>query len=211
MRRVLASFGFGPHAELLQIAIPGFARYAAAHGYDLFIPQASFFSDEAKSRPASWMKIPLLKRLFGDGAESVLWLDADVVVKRFDKDISDDCGDHPLHMVVHRTNDGAVPNAGVMYMRSSFSPHLDSVWDRSGFARSGGWWEQAAVIDLLGGDPDATPVAVPAGPLWSELPYEWNPHVRDSRGVPAGCRFFHATSFPDRVSCMREAARDAAT
>lgn len=210
MRRVLTSFGFGPHAELLQIAIPGFARYAAKHGYDLLIPQASFFSDDARARPPSWMKIPLIKRLLDDGAESVLWLDADVVVRRFDKDISDDCGDRrPLHMVVHHTSDGGVPNAGVMYMRKEFSPHLDSVWRQCNFARSSCWWEQAGLISVIGGDPDASPVSVPAGPLCGELPYEWNPHVMDSRSIPDDARFFHATCFGDRAGVMRKVASDA--
>ena len=51
---------------------------------------------------------------------------------------------------------------------------------------------------------DGHPVEVPAGRAWAELPYEWNPHARDSRGV-AGCRFFHATCFPDRKAAMIEA------
>jgi hypothetical protein len=81
---------------------------------------------------------------------------------------------------------------------------LESLWPLTGFSRSGCWWEQAALIAALGGDPDATPVDVPAGRAWAELPYEWNPHRRDARGVSA-CRFFHATCFPDRKAAMLEA------
>lgn len=210
MRRVLTSFGFGPHAELLQIAAPGFARYAAAHDYDLFIPRSGFFGDKDRERPPSWWKLPLIHHLITQGYDAVLWIDADVVIRRFDKDIAEDCGDQPMHMVVHHTNDGAVPNCGVWYLRRDFLPVSARLWNRDGFRRSAGWWEQAAVIDFLGGDPDATPVSVPDGPLWGQLPYEWNPHVRDSRSLPAESRFFHATCFDDhRAAAMREVAAHA--
>lgn len=207
MRRVLTSFGFGDHAAMLGIALPTFRRYAETHGYDLFIPHENFFADVVY-RPSSWRKIPLFRRLFGQGYDEILWIDADVVVRRFDRDIADDCTGEPIHMVVHETGDGSVPNCGVWFVRSSFTPYLETVWGLDGSRRSGVWWEQAAVISLLGGDPDAEKVLVPAGPLWGELPYEWNPHARDARGIPSSVRFFHATTLHDRAAHMRRAVGD---
>jgi len=204
-RRVLTTFGFGEHSRFLGISLPTFARYAAQHGYDLFVPQAGFFSGRDEGRSASWLKIPLLHSLFGYGYDEVLWIDADVVIRRFDRDIFDNCTLAPLHMVVHETKDGSVPNCGVWFVRSSFGPYLPAVWRLNGFRRENGWWEQAAVLSILGADPDAESVRVPPGPLWASIPYEWNPHALDPRGIPQDCRFFHATMVHDRAAAMRRA------
>jgi hypothetical protein len=196
MNRVLTTFAFGEQADLLSVSLPTFQRYAWEQGYDLFVPGERLFN-----RPWSWFKLPLIVSLLHQYDE-VLWLDADVVVRRFDKDIFDDAGDAPLAMVVHRTADGEVPNAGVWVVRSRALEFLENIWHLDGFKRSDGWWEQAAVIAGLGGDPDATPTSTPRSDAWTELPYEWNPHVRDARGVPDDCRFFHATTLPDRKAAM---------
>lgn len=205
MRRVLTTFGFGEHSLLLGISLPTFSRYAAAHGYDLFAPSSP---PAGFDRPPSWAKVPLISSLLAVGYDEVLWLDADVVVRRFDRDIAADCGPEPMHMAVHETNDGSVPNCGVWFVRTGAEEFLSQVWNRTGSRREGGWWEQAAVIACLGGDPDAEKVSVPSGPAWGQLPYEWNPHVLDARGIPDGSRFFHATMMHDRAAAMREAAGD---
>jgi len=205
MKKALTTFGLGPMAELLDISLPTFAWYAQTHGYDLFVPSGEQFS--SMRRPPSWGKIPLIMSLIQSGYDTVLWLDADVAVVRHDKDIVDDLPtEAPMGMVVHHTPDGAVPNCGVWLVRAESAEMLESLWPLNEFDRSACWWEQAALIAALGGDPDATPVAVPAGRAWAELPYEWNSHVRDARGI-SDCRFFHATCFPDRKAAMLEALR----
>jgi hypothetical protein len=205
MKKALTTFGLGPMAELLDVSLPTFAWYAQTHGYDLFVPSGQQFT--GIDRHVSWGKIPLIISLLRGGYDTVLWLDADVAVVKHDRDILDDLPDDaPMGMVVHRTEDGAVPNCGVWLVRAEAAEMLESLWPLDGFRRSGGWWEQAALIAALGGDPDATPVEVPAGRAWAELPYQWNPHCRDPRGVSAG-RFFHATCFPDRKAAMLEALR----
>lgn len=205
MRRVLTTFGFGADCErLMTLSVPTFARYADAHGYDLFVPCGSYFArwnSVLDERCASWLKVLAIRDLL-ESHDEVLWIDCDVVVLKFDKDISDDLTPAPLHMVVHRTEDGEVPNCGVWHVRKQAAETLESLWQHAGFRRSGGWWEQAALIHVLGGDPDATPTHTPPGPLWGELPYCWNPHIRDARRIPSDCRFFHATQFPDRFSAM---------
>jgi hypothetical protein len=118
------------------------------------------------------------------------------------KDIAEGV-ESPMGMVVQNTSDGAVPSCGVWLVRQAAMEFLQSLWPLDGFARSGCWWEQAAVIAALGGDPDATPVSVPNG-WWAQLPYEFNPHIGDYRGI-GGCRFFHATCFPNRLKAMKEA------
>jgi hypothetical protein len=201
MKKAIASFALGPMASLLEVAMPTFQRYAETHGYDLVIPDTLKIAGQ---RHPSWLKIPLILKLFEDGYDTVVWIDADVVILRHEVDILQEAGDAPMAMAVHHTGDGAVPNCGVWVVRPSAASTLIAAWELTGFARSPCWWEQAAIIATLGGDPDATPVSVPPGPLWSELPYHWNPHVRDQRGFD-GCRFFHATSFPDRRAAMAAA------
>lgn len=201
MKKVLTTFAFGALSGLLDVSLPTFRRYAAIHDYDLYVPAGGNFP--ANDRPLSWLKIPTILALLESGYQAVLWLDADVTVVKHDRDILEDAGNSPLAMAVQRTQDGDVPSCGVFVVRDGAQQILREAWSRDSFRRSSCWWEQAAVIACLGGDPDATPVFVPPSPAWHELPYEWNPHVRDPRGV-AGCRFFHATCFPDRKTAMLE-------
>lgn len=211
MRRVITTFGFGEVCEpLARISAPSFAKYAIQHGYAFFQPSEWYFDSwqqKLDGRGASWLKVLLLLDLL-TVYEEVLWLDCDVLVVRFDKDIAEDLTPAPMHMVVHHTPDGLVPNCGVWHLRRSAIPTLEKLWDLNHFDRSHGWWEQAAVISALGGNPDAFPAFTPPGPLWGELPYVWNPHIRSSLGLPADMRFFHATMFPDRQKAMEE-MRDA--
>lgn len=211
MRKCLTSFAFGPHEELLGIALPTFWRYAKAHDYDLYVPRHNAMQrfDCLDGRHVSWFKVLVMSSLL-DTYDVVLWLDADVAILRHDRDILDDAPDKPMGMVVHHTPDGHVPNCGVWLVRKSAKDFLDGLWRHNGFRRSACWWEQATVIYCLGGDPDSpNAVGVPSGPLWGELPYEWNPHGMDARGVPAGARCFHATTFPDRVGEMRRRVHEA--
>lgn len=199
-KKVLTTFAFGPQSDLLDVSLPTFRRYASTHGYDLYVPAVTNFV--ANDRPFSWLKIPTILALLRSGYDAVLWLDADVAVLRHDMDITCDAGVAPMAMAVHNTHDGAVPNCGVWLVRRAAEPLLRESWRRASYGRSACWWEQAGVISVLGGDPDATPVSVPPGPMWHELPYEWNPHISDPRGIPGDCRFFHATMYGDRRAAM---------
>jgi len=195
--KVLTSFAFGEQANLLNISIPTFRQYALAHNYHMYIPPKPDFD-----RPWSWFKIPLITSLL-ENYETVLWLDADVVVVDYTKDILDDCSNAPFNLVVHDGDEGKVPNLGVFIARRSAIPILKEMWELDEFNRSSGWWEQAAFISLAGGDPDATPTETPPGEMWSSLPYEWNPHKNDTRGIPDHPRFFHATMFENRAEVMK--------
>lgn len=206
MKKVITTFAFGPQRSLLDVCLPTFARYAEIHGYDLFVPAENSFADHPP-RPYSWSKVPLIESLIESGYETVLWLDADVVVRRYEKDILSDASGAAFSAVVHRTPDGRVPNMGVWLVRSAALSFLRSLWPLDSFLRSSCWWEQAAVIAALGGDPDADIVSAPRSELMDELPYEWNPHIADERGIPGDCRFFHATMFHDRRAAMLQYAR----
>lgn len=198
---VLTTFAFGSHAAMLEVSLPTMRRYAETHGFRVFVPP----QPPAFGRPWAWYKIPHIVSLLAS-FDTVIWLDADVAVLRHDRSILDDAA-APLNVVVHATPDGAVPNTGVMVVRRQAAATLNLAYRMTQHHRCQCWWEQAGIIAALGGDPDATPTSTPAGPLWGELPYLWNPHCHDHRGIPPEARFFHATMFPDRAAAMSQAIR----
>jgi hypothetical protein len=220
-RKILTTFGIGAAQAALDISLPAMAAYARRHGYQLVVPSPAEVVELCEGRPPSWGKIPWLESLLEDNPDSiVLWLDADVVVCRHDVDILRTVQGSPpfLSMVVQNTPDGDVPSCGVMLINNGIDIDPENwplanyrrIWRASGpdgmnSPRSQNWWEQAAVIRWLGGDPDQQPIVTPPqSDLWGQLPYEWNPHPCDPRGVPSDCRFFHATATGDRLGAMRE-------
>jgi hypothetical protein len=221
--KILTTFGTGPAREALAISLPLMARYAQRHGYRFVVPSDAEVEKACRGRPPSWGKVAWLHRLCDEAPSTVLWLDADVVVVRQDKDIADERPDRPfVSLTVQNTPDGAVPSCGVMLLencdveRRPETPYED-IWmacgpDGMNAVRSSGWWEQAAMIRWLGGDPDPTPIVTPPpSNKWGELDYKWNPHPRDPRGVPDDLRFFHATATDDRFGDMRRWAQRAET
>lgn len=202
--KVLASFGFGSQQQLLRITIPSFLKYAQSHGYDMFVPSEDFFSDETKARHYSWWKIELITKLF-EKYERILWLDADVVVCDFSKDIMDDLqSDSHVGMVVHKVPIGYVPNCGVWTLDKKCLAWFHELWQYNNLPRSDGWWEQDAMLHKLGIDSGSNNIQLPSSyPIpWTQLEYSWNPHAHDERGIPKGIRFFHATMFQDRAAIM---------
>ena len=151
MGKVLCSLGTGKQRKLLRLAAVTFRRYAKRHGYELDL------HDEVldRERPPAWSKVALIRRLL-ESHELVLWLDADTVVVRGDRDIADELpGDRFMAMVEHTVGGSANPNTGVMVIRAGDEARrfFDEVWDRTQYLDHR-WWEQAAVMDLLGYDPE---------------------------------------------------------
>lgn len=189
----ICTFADGRMADLQAISLPTVARYAARHGHQLVIgrpPQGE--------RPASWHKVPLLRDLL-DAHGEVLWIDADVVVTDLSADLFAEVpADAWQALVRHHTPDGEVPNCGVWLCRRTMLPVLDRVWSMTGYLHHG-WWEQAAVMELLGYDPHTRPTALrEATDLYERthwLGLEWNSHPWDEAEKP---RFRHATMYGSR-------------
>ena len=206
MKKVLCSFGFGEHSKLLRLSAPTLYIYAQNHNYDLVLPSLNYFSDISKSRHPSWWKIELISKLF-EKYDQVLWIDADVIICRFDQDIfTEMSNNYDMGVVVHKTNDGYVPNCGVWALNKTCMKWINSLWNHNSFSRSKCWWEQAAMLHLLGVNPDQPTInSVPQQEdiPWVSLDYLWNPHINDERGIPQETKFFHATGFQDRYAVMR--------
>ena len=206
MKKVLTSFSFGNQRELLNISIPTLQKYAALHDYDLCIPNESFFSASTKERHYSWWKIELISKLF-DQYDRVLWIDGDVVICRFDKDIMTDLdAESHVGMVVHEVQIGLVPNCGVWTLDKKCLSWFHELWQHNNLPRSDGWWEQDAMLHLLGINSGSNNITMPEifNIPWTKLDYLWNPHVHDHRQIPKDSRFFHATMFSDRAEVMKK-------
>lgn len=205
MKKVIASFGIGEHSRLLSLAIPTFYLYAHNHNYDIFLPSNDFFSNKTKENPASWWKLDIIEYLFNT-YDQVLWLDADVIICRFEEDISTKINSQDdFAAVVHETPDGQVLNCGVWLLNKSSTKWLSSLRSYNSFRRSACWWEQAALLHIMGMNPDDPKIILPekCNIAWTQLDYSWNPHINDHRKIPQDTKFFHATCFNDRYATMK--------
>jgi len=160
--RVLCSIGAGPHAELLALSGATFELYARRWGYDLDLRTELLAPD----RPASWSKVLAVRELL-DRYRTVFWVDADAAIVDPGADVAAELAPRAiLGLVAHRYDGQEIPNCGVMVLRRSRATRrlLDAMWARTE-RRDHVWWENAALLDLLGYEipddprrPDAPPV-----------------------------------------------------
>lgn len=213
--RLCVTTAFDPgYAALGEICAISLDRYARRHGFDLRLLRAL----PETGRPPAWAKIRVIEALFDQGYEYVLWVDADAVVVRLDADIREEIESgkdlalvchqltgHPMPGVMVRLD---VPNTGVMLLRNSpwMRGFLQAVWEREQYMCHR-WWENAAVIDLLGyhrlldsaavNAPDAT---VMAHVRW--LDWNWNSLPGECEGQAPIIRH-HTRAAADRAAAMR--------
>jgi hypothetical protein len=198
--------GVGPHAELLALSGETFRVYAGRHGYDLDLRQVAPSTD----RPIPWAKVLLLQEALSR-FDLVLWIDADAAVVDPSVDIADLLGGRDLMgMVAHATpeSDDPIPNCGVWLVRSHRMTRkfLDDVWRSTAYIEHK-WWENAAVMDLLGYELAPAVRLVRPTPMYRRthfLPTEWNSIAAD--GSPTA-RIVH---FPGAPLAERIAGLEAA-
>jgi len=179
-RRVLCSLGTGPYEQLLSISGITFEAYAERHAYDLRLETTVL----APERPPAWSKIVLARDLL-ELYDEVLWIDADAIFLDISKDIAELVRPgKDLYLVEHLYAENETwrsANSGVFLVRSTdwARDFLDRVWASEQFIDHA-WWENAAVLDLLGYElpPDLTPPRkAPGAPLPPEVQLiglEWN-------------------------------------
>lgn len=156
MNKCIVTFAEGGHEELLDVALPTYKAFAVKHGYDLYVGKRMC------DRPAAWCKIPLLIEAVKRYEEAV-WFDCDLVVVDPSEDFPPMASDpasgwftkDKLHaMVRHFENYSEVPNSGVWRLRRqcgdlNAEELLNAIYSLEGFMNHG-WWEQAALMTLMG-------------------------------------------------------------
>lgn len=208
MNKAIVSFAYGnPFAEMLNIALPRFYKYAYIHQYDLIIPSHSTIKNWCQyftwdyNRPASWLKIPIIKYLLTSGYDLVQWIDCDVIINKFDKDINEDfitstCIQSLVHH--HDTYEGIVPNCGIWSLKKEAIPLLENIWNQTDFINHK-WWEQGANIYLM-------QVYADIYDSCYVLPYEFNVHKNDVRFKEKNWEvegiMLHATTWNNRLQKM---------
>jgi hypothetical protein len=145
--KVIASLGTGPQERLLRLARRTVAPYARRHGYELALHTVPVET----TRPVPWSKVLILRDLV-EHHETVVWLDADLVVVDGRADIAAELpADRFLGLVEHRIGAARFPNSGVMVLRGGerSAAFLDAVWALDEYTNHQ-WWENAAICHLLG-------------------------------------------------------------
>ncbi len=186
-------------------------RYAKRHGYeyrDVFYEDfdraewPGLFSgrlplwpfDPALTSPC-WQKIPAVITALRE-YDAVVYLDNDVAVLDFDRDILDDLpSDRWIGMAEGVTDEGKGPNVGVMAIRRN----PDSVrffrdaWETDAW-RWAKWTDQGSIMSLLGFTTQP-PIVCLGGteytPGYHVLGDEWNSWTTIGAPQP-GARFYHA-------------------
>jgi hypothetical protein len=171
--RAIASLGCGPQERLLQIAERTFAPYAERHGYELQLHTEPV----DRSRPVPWSKVPILRDLLAEH-ETVIWLDADLMILDGRRDLADDLpAGRLMAMVEHHTKEGRMPNSGVWVLRGGGDAValMDEIWAQEDLIDHR-WWENAAICRLLGYSLDPVgpeaPTVLTARTAW--LDGRWN-------------------------------------
>ncbi|HEU0249717.1 MAG TPA: hypothetical protein VFR48_03235 [Solirubrobacteraceae bacterium] len=207
--RVIVSMGIGPQQNLLRIARRTIEPYARRHGYDLDLHTRLL----EQPRPASWMRVPILRKLV-ERYELVVWLDADIVIVDGRDDIATELDDeHFLYLAEHRKDGSQMPNAGVMMLRGGeqAANFLDQLWAMDQYVDHQ-WWENAAICELLGYELDPPRPGRPT-PLLQRtkiISPRWNTIVGD--GVRrARIRHFAGYKTRTRAALMTAATVEART
>jgi hypothetical protein len=215
MRICLTTAFNAAYAEMGAVCEASLAAYARAQDLELRVVRGV-----VPDRPPAWTKIKVIASLFQEGFDFVLWVDTDAVIVRTDADIRGEIEDgKDLYLVAHQVDVHPmpgmmvrldVPNTGVMLLRNSdwMRRFLEETWSRTAYLHHR-WWENAAVIELLGYHrlldqvtPNAPDPAVMAHVKW--LDWNWN-------SLPDGCQgqrpiirhHTRAASPAERIAGMR--------
>lgn len=158
MSKTIITYAAGAHEELLDVALPTYKTFALRHGYDVVV------GEKKCDLPPAWNKIPLLLDAL-DHYDEVVWFDCDLVVVDPSEDFPPLQSDPKagtftqpkLHALVRHFEDHSeVPNSGVWRLRSRCDELgvvgkvlLREMLDLEVFTNHG-WWEQAALLTLMG-------------------------------------------------------------
>lgn len=121
--------------------------YAKQHNLDAII-----LNNIVSDRPLPWHKILIIKELFDEDYDYVIWIDADAIFVDSGKSLAEELEEgKDLYLVKHQIDSRVVPNTGVMVIKNSIWSRifLDMVWEKEQYINHK-WWENAAILDMLG-------------------------------------------------------------
>jgi hypothetical protein len=173
--RVLCCGGTGDYAAMMEVTAVTLIAYARRHRWDLVLSR----EEAAAPRPSPWNKIVLVQQLLEE-YRVVGWIDSDAIIIDGSEDIGVELDDlHDLYIVAHRDGDppAEVINSGVFIIKATdwSKRFLTAVWEQEDLIDHI-WWENAAIMRLLGWDLDADP----PGPTGDT---EWTPRVKRMDGA----------------------------
>jgi hypothetical protein len=176
-RRVLVSLATGDHRLLMAQGAPSLQAYGRRHGWDVLLSSETL----DVRRPPSWFKVRLVQELL-QTYEHVFWIDADAIVDDLDRNVLAEIDpSKDIWFASHPQGhdaDASVLNAGVFLARSTpwTMSLLDAVWRADSYLDHN-WWENAALLDLLGYSLEA-PYEQRERTPWNHgigaLPLDWN-------------------------------------
>ncbi|MFC3767226.1 hypothetical protein [Paenibacillus sp. GCM10012303] len=151
-KTLLCSLATGPkHTELLRIMAPTAAYYALRHKMDCLVMPLRDRLDP--SRPPAWDKVILIRHALSL-YDTVIWIDADTIICDPARDIQAVLDPRfSMHLVLHPYNGKVTANTGVWICQNHTATFelLENVWNHTACIHHP-WWEQAALMDLLGYD-----------------------------------------------------------
>jgi hypothetical protein len=171
--KALATIATGPHRAFLARSECTFRAYAQIHGYEFVLGDGSM----PLPRHAAWAKIPLIRELL-DAHELVFWIDADAMILDSSEDVAALLRPDAFQGLVSHEPNG--PNTGVWMIRRCDEAirFLDTVWTARLDTDVLGWWDNSAVLDVLGWDVSSWPPAKLHETEWDRgtqwLPERWN-------------------------------------
>lgn len=199
---------------LLEVALPTFERYAAEHGYEVIVePVDDAPGDREAIRRALWTKIGMLRRAAAR-ADVAVWMDADAMFCRFDRDLAEDLPPACFQAFAAEQAPGrANPSTAVWALRGgaearAFLDQVETI-GRLDHACS----DQAAVCRALacsvGSLYDGSPNPLQTTAFMRRtgwLPHEWNP-VGASARLPGRVRHFPGLPLRTRLLRMTDELR----
>jgi len=194
------------HTAMSRHTVPLMAAYAKRHGHDI-----RTLLLEGGDRPPSWNKLPALHAALG-AYDVVCWLDVDVVIAWPGADIIAELQPGTCQAVVeHLTECGRVPNCGVWVVTQDMIPTLERAWMEGTDCVQHPWWEQAAIMRLMGYVVEPGPHGKLDSPtrLYDETTFlgpEWNHHPGDMN-KPDKPHLVHVTQYDDRLSLIEKLAK----
>lgn len=179
----------GPNMQpMLDCAEPTFQTFANVHGYELIVDRTIDDSpdrNDDQSRATRWAKVDMMRHAL-QTHDLAVWLDADVMITKFDRDIADDIIPTDFQaFVLEQFPTRFNPNSGVWVMRQDpmSQEFLDTIQKIGQVGTI--FADQGAICTALGwevaraeGNRDIIAKPVHPSPFLARtgwLPPEWNP------------------------------------